>query len=156
MIEGLPLFEWKPPPLVLATPLYTINRDNKFDIQLNVANLREHVLGRLLGGGKLELKSETYKWRRTGNICLEFEQWGRSSGFAVSQADAWVHELNDDEGKILCDLMFPLARVKELARYAARRDRNCIRRGGGDSGAVSNVAVPLHYFVDWLLQGGGA
>ena len=140
---------------VLATPLYTINRDNKFDIQLNVANLREHVLGRLVGGGKLELKSETHQWRRTGNICLEFEQWGRPSGFAVSQADAWVHELNDDAGKILCDLMFPLERVKELARYTARRNPNCIRRGGGGSGAVSNVVVPLHIFVDWLLQGGG-
>jgi hypothetical protein len=155
MTNGLPLFDWKPPPLVLATPLYTINRDNKFDIQLNVANLREHVLGRLLGGGKIELKSETWQWRRTGNIALEFEQRGRPSGFAVSEADVWTQELNDDEGKILCDLMFPLERVKELARYTYRRQPSCMRRGGGDSGAVSNVVVPLHYFADWLLKGGG-
>jgi hypothetical protein len=155
MSDGLPLFDWEPPPLMLATPLYTINRDNKFDIQLNVANLREHKLGRLLGGGKIELKSETWQWRRTGNFALEYEQRGRASGFKVSQADAWTQELNDDEGKILCDLMFPLARVKELARYTARRNPHCIRRGGGDSGAVSNVVVPLHFFADWLLQGGG-
>jgi hypothetical protein len=155
MSEGLPLFEWKPPPIVLATPLYTINRDNKFDIQLKVANLREHKLGRLVGGGKIELKSETWQWRETGCIGLEYEQWGKPSGFAVSEAHAWVHELNDDAGKILCDLMFPLERVKELARYTARRDRRCIKHGCGDSGAVSLVAVPLRYFVDWLLQGGG-
>jgi hypothetical protein len=122
MTDGLPLFDWKPPPLVLATPLYTINRDNKFDIQLNVANLREHVLGRLLGGGKLELKSETHLWRRTGNICLEYQQRGRRSGFTVCQ------------GRRLG------------SRIERRRGQNPLR---------PHVVVPLHFFTDWLLQGGG-
>ena len=30
-----------------------------------------------------------------------------------------------------------------------------ILSSGGDSGAVSNVVVPVHFFADWLLQGGG-
>jgi hypothetical protein len=157
-LSNLPLFDWRPPPLIIpATPFYTTNNDSKFDIQVNVANLREHKLGRLLSPlGRIELKSETWQWRSKGNFALEYAQWGRPSGFRVCEAEAWAHELNDDAGKILVNLMFPLERLKELARYVARRDPSCIRHGCGDNGATSIVVVPLYFFVDWLLQGGGA
>jgi hypothetical protein len=159
--QGLPLFDWRPPPLVIATraptaPLFTLNRDNRFDLKLNVANLREYKFGRLATTGKIELKSETWQWRQTGNIGLEYAQFGRPSGMAVSEAEAWVHELNDDEGKLLASLMFPLQRVKEFGRYCVRRDPRCIKHGCGDSGTVDLVAAPLRFFADWLLKGGGS
>jgi hypothetical protein len=131
---------------------FIINRDNKFDIQLSAAKIREQRLGELLAGGKIELKAETWQWRRTGNICLEFRQNGRPSGIAVSEADVWIHRLNDDGGRPLVSLMFPLERVKALARWAYRRDGK--RLGGGDRGEFDNVVVSLRDFVEWLMAEG--
>src|ERR1035437_229291 len=99
------------------------NRDNKFDLQLNAALIRERELGEIFAGSKIEkieLKSETWQWERTGNICIEFSQNGQPSGIAVTDADMWVHELRRD-GKTLVYLMFPIARLKELAREARKQ-----------------------------------
>ena len=56
------------------------------------------------------------------------------------EADYWVHELRRD-GHTLCYLMFPIERLKELAReaYAAGRFHEC----GGDGGRFCNILVPL-------------
>jgi len=52
---------------------FTFNRDNKWDIQLQQGQIAERDLADLLCQ-KIELKSESYLWRRTGNICIEFSQ----------------------------------------------------------------------------------
>jgi hypothetical protein len=119
------------------------NRDNKFDLQLNASLIRERELGRIFAEckiEKIELKSETFQWEKTGNICIEFSQNGKPSGIAATDADMWVHELRRD-GKTLVYLMFPVERLKELARaaYAAgRRSHN-----GGDGGRFGNVLIRL-------------
>jgi hypothetical protein len=135
--------------------LYALNPNNKFDIQLNMANLREHKLARLLTKGTIELKAETWQWRRTGKLCIEYAQDGEPSGIAACSADVWVHQLNDDNGKPLVLLMFPLERAKELARWSWRYCDGR-RRGGGDRRNIDSVVVRLHDFVKWLLKGGGA
>jgi hypothetical protein len=139
----------------MSAKLYTLNPSNKFDIQLNVANLREHQLGHLLTEGTIELKAETWQWRRTGNFCIEYAQSGERSGIAACEADVWVHQLNDDQGKPLVLLVFPLERAKELARWSWRY-RNGRRLGGGDKRNIDSVVVRLHDLVRWLLKGGGS
>ena len=139
----------------MIAKLYRLEPSNKFDIQLNVANLREHKLGHLLTEGAIELKAETWQWRRTGNVCIEYAQSGEPSGVAVCEADLWVHQLNDDNGKPLVLLAFPLERVKELARWSWRCC-NGRRRGGGDRHNIDSVVIRLHDFVRWLLKGGGS
>jgi hypothetical protein len=139
----------------MSAKLYTLSTGSKFDIQLNVANLREHQLAHLLTEGTIELKAETWRWRRTGKFFLEYAQSGKGSGIAVCEADLWVHQLNDDNGKPLVLLMFPLERVKELARWSWRYCGGR-QRGGGDRRNVDSVVVRLHDFVRWLLKGGGA
>jgi hypothetical protein len=121
-------------------PKITFNRDGKFDLQLDQALVNERRLAEIFTAAKIEkieLKSETWQWEQTGNICIEYRQ---PSGIAITEADYWVHELKRD-GKTLCYLMFPIERLKELARkaYAAGH----YHEGGGDGGRFCNVLIPL-------------
>jgi len=70
-------------------------RDNKFDLQLSQALIHERRLGEIFSSQtieKIELKSETFQWEQTGNICIEYRCDGKPSGIAVTEADFWVHE----------------------------------------------------------------
>lgn len=121
----------------------TINRDRKFDLQLDAALIHERRLAEIFAGMKIErieLKSETWQWEQTGNICIEFRQNGQPSGIATTEADCWVHELRRDD-QTLVYLMFPIERLKELARRAYREGR--YHEGGGDGGRFCNVLIPL-------------
>jgi len=123
--------------------LLKFNHNNKFDLQLAEALIRERGLAEIFEASKIEkieLKSETWQWEQTGNICIEFEQRGKPSGIAVTEADMWVHGLRRD-GKTLVYLMFPVERLKELAREAYRQGR--YRTGGGDGGRFSNILIRL-------------
>jgi hypothetical protein len=124
------------------------NRNNKFDIQLSGALVNERRLANIFEYGdirKIELKSETWQWEQTGNICIEYSQRGQPSGINVVEAGYWVHELKRD-GKTLVYLMFPIDRLKELACKAYAEGR--YREGGGDDGQFCNVLIPL----EWVIQ----
>lgn len=119
------------------------NHDSKFDIQLSESTINTRKLGSIFAAAKIEkieLKSESWLWERTGNICIEYRQNGRPSGIAVTQADYWVHELKRD-GETLVYLMFPIERLKELAREAFRVGH--VHEGGGDDGRFCNILIPL-------------
>jgi hypothetical protein len=119
------------------------NGGNKFDLQLSEALRNERRLADIFSVGKIEkieLKSETWLWERTGNICIEYRQDGKPSGISVTQADYWVHELKRD-GSTLCYLMFPIQRLKELAGAAFLNGN--FRENGGDRGRFCNVLIPL-------------
>jgi hypothetical protein len=121
----------------------TFNRDRKFDLQLGAALIAERRLADIFAGAKIEkieLKTETWQWERTGNICIEYKQRGQPSGIAATEADMWVHELCRD-GKTLLYLMFPIERLKELAREAYKQGR--FHEGGGDGGKFCNVLIRL-------------
>lgn len=126
----------------------TFNRDQKFDLQLSQALIAERHLADIFTAGsieKIELKTETWQWEKTGNICIEYRQGAQPSGIAVTEADYWVHELRRD-GQTLCYLMFPINRLKELARRAYAEGR--FHEGGGDGGRFCNVLIPL----SWVLR----
>jgi hypothetical protein len=121
----------------------TFNRDDKFDIQLSDALINERRLAEIFAYrriGSVELKSETWLWEQTGNICIEYQQNGRPSGIATTEADYWVHELRRD-GRTLVYLMFPIDRLKELARDHYKLGH--YHEGGGDGGQFCNVLIPL-------------
>jgi len=125
----------------------TFNRDSKFDLQLSEALIQERRLANIFATAsieKIELKSETWQWEQTRNICIEYRQNGRPSGIAITEADYWVHELRRD-GRTLCYLMFPIERLKELARQAYKEGR--FHEGGGDGGRFCHVLIPL----SWVL-----
>lgn len=119
------------------------NRDKKFDLQLSQALIDERRLADVFTNAKIEkieLKSETWQWEQTGNICIEYRCDGQPSGISTTEADMWVHELKRD-GKTLVYLMFPAERLKELCRAAIRAGK--CRSNAGDGGRFDVVILPL-------------
>ena len=121
----------------------TFNRDRKFDLQLDQALIDERRLAEIFEHAnirRIELKSESHQWEKTGNICIEYRQNGNPSGIAATEADLWVHELKRD-GETLCYLMFPAERLKKLAREAYKKGR--YRSNAGDGGRFDVVLLRL-------------
>lgn len=119
------------------------NRDRKFDLQLSRALIDERRLADVFVNQKIEkieLKSESYQWEKTGNICIEYKQNGTPSGISTTEADVWVHELKRAD-QTLCYLMFPVERLKELCRAAIKNGRS--RSGAGDGGRFDVVILRL-------------
>jgi hypothetical protein len=117
----------------------------KWDLQLSQALINQQRLGEIFAYkriGSIELKTETWLWQRTGNICIEYRQRGVPSGIAVTTADYWVHELKDDNGETLVYLMFPLPRLKALARHWKAQPGHD-KHQGGDRGEYDNIVIPL-------------
>lgn len=119
--------------------------DKKFDLQLTQALVDERRLAEVFTAlklGKVELKSETVLWEKTGNICIEFRNRGKPSGISTTEADIWVHELKrlnaEGEPFTLLYLMFPIDRLKALARIAI--EGGYARKDVGDDG-LSDVAL---------------
>jgi hypothetical protein len=122
--------------------------NNKFDLQLSAALIAERRLGDIFTTGKIEkveLKTETWQWEQTGNICIEYQQNGNPSGISVTEADYWVHELRRDD-QTLCYLMFPIQRLLELVDQAYLEGR--YREGVGDGRRFDVILLPL----SWVLK----
>jgi hypothetical protein len=120
----------------------SFNHDRKFDIQLSQALVHERRLGEIFATAKIEkieLKSETWQWEQTGNIAVEYRCDGKPSGISTTEADFWVHELRRADETVVY-LMFPIDRLKALARDAIRRGR---RRTGGDGGRFDVALISL-------------
>jgi hypothetical protein len=118
------------------------NRDEKYDLQLSSALIEEKKLGLIFEEGIIgciELKTESWLWERSGNICIEYGRVDGPSGIVVTTATCWVHQLKRDD-ETLVWLMFPIKRLKALVRDAIARGR-C--RWGGDDGKQKLALIPL-------------
>jgi hypothetical protein len=116
---------------------------SKFDIQLSQALINERRLANIFENGKIEVKSESYLWERTRNICIEYEQNGKPSGIAITEAEHWIHELLLLDGSVHVRLMLPVPRLKELCRRAYAEGR--YRKNAGDGARFSVYLIPLSW-----------
>ena len=71
----------------------------KFDLDLQYGTVREEKIADMLTNKKIEVKSERDIWQKSGNICIEYESWGKPSGIRATESDYWFHNLciGDDE-----------------------------------------------------------
>lgn len=85
----------------------------KFDLDLMYGEIREEKIAAMLTDKKVEVKSERDIWQNTGNICIEYESWGKPSGIRATESDYWFHNLciGDDE---YCTLVFKTATLKKI------------------------------------------
>jgi hypothetical protein len=128
-------------------PKIAFNTDRKFDLQLSDALINERRLGEIFAAKrieKIELKSETWQWEQTGNICIEFGCNGNPSGLYTTEADYWVHELKRD-GETLVYLMFTVERLKKLAEAAIAAGR--WRKNVGDGGRFDVALIRLSELI---------
>jgi hypothetical protein len=136
-----------------AEAVVIYNSDSKFDLQLKKSLIEERKLADIFTDAKIEkieVKAETWQWRRTGNIAIEYSSSGRKSGIAVTEADMWVHQINDDDGTPLVYLMFPTGVLIEICRSQYRSGKRVM---GGDGGGFGNVLLSLDDMAHWLMQG---
>ncbi len=110
-----------------------------FDLDLRYGKEREDALAYLLGGNiKIEVKADL-QCRKTGNLFVEYAQRGRPSDIAVTQADYWAFEYDDN-----CWLIVPTERLKVLARRAYKEGRRAM---GGDYNNYAGVLLPINWLV---------
>jgi len=85
----------------------------KFDIDLEYGTIREDKIAEMLTDKKIEVKSEKDLWQKSGNICIEYESWGKPSGIRATEADYWFHNLcvGDNE---FCTLVFKTDVLKTI------------------------------------------
>ena len=85
----------------------------KFDIDLQYGTIREEKIIDMFLNKKIEVKSERDTWMKTGNICIEYQSYGKPSGIIATEADYWFHNLciKDD---IFCTLIFDVPKLKQL------------------------------------------
>jgi hypothetical protein len=110
-----------------------------FDKDLRFGEAREDAFVNMLLQAKVEHKSDQI-CRRTGNVFVEYSQRGRPSGIAVTTADWWSFEVNENIW-----LFVPVEHVKDVARDALRKGRGAV---GGDFNRYAGVLVP----VMWLIM----
>lgn len=87
----------------------------KFDLDLAYGELHETEFLNVLKNKKVEVKTERDKWVKTGNICIEYQSYGKPSGIDATEADYWVHNLavGDD---VYCRLLFSVDTLRKIIR----------------------------------------
>ena len=85
----------------------------KFDIDLQYGTIKEEKIIDMFVNKKIEVKSERGMWMKTGNICIEYESYGKPSGIITTEADFWFHNLCIDDN-IFCTLIFDIPKLKQL------------------------------------------
>ena len=98
----------------------------KFDIDLAYGTVREEKIAEMLTDKKIEVKSEKDMWQKTGNICIEYESWGKPSGIKATEADYWFHNLSIDD-EVYCTLVFSTPMLKNIVE---KLDYHKVIKGG--------------------------
>ena len=65
----------------------------KFDLDLKFGKIGEKKVAEMLLDGKIEVKSEKDIWQKSGNLCIEYESYGKPSGIKATESDYWFHNL---------------------------------------------------------------
>jgi|TARA_R100001443_G_C3300955_1_gene165272 hypothetical protein len=104
----------------------SIEDRKKFDIDLEYGKVREKKIADMLQNKKIEVKSERDMWKRTGNIAIEFESYGKPSGINSTESDYWFHNLCIGSDTF-CTLVFD---TKSLKRIINNLDYKKVVNGG--------------------------
>lgn len=111
------------------------NSDFKYD--LSVGKQGEKIIGEILEGDNVEVKSEIDKWIKSGNHYCEYRSRGKDSGIYKTQAKYWT--INLYKGKKFCfAISLETAVLKKIV------EKNKYRSvPGGDSNTSWGFLVPL-------------
>ena len=115
----------------------------KFDIDLAYGKVREDLIKEMLQDKKIEVKSERDVWKRTGNIAIEYECYGKPSGINATEADYWFHNLCVGED-IYATLIFKTENLKKILDSLERK----VSVNGGDHNASRMYLISLQKLFD--------
>tara|TARA_R100000781_G_scaffold50798_1_gene33573 strand:+ start:638 stop:1048 length:411 start_codon:yes stop_codon:yes gene_type:complete len=115
----------------------------KFDIDLAYGKVREDLVKDMLQDKKIEVKSERDVWKRTGNIAIEYECYGKPSGINATEADYWFHNLCVGED-VYATLVFKTENLKKILDSLERK----VSVNGGDHNASRMYLISLQKLFD--------
>ena len=107
------------------------NSDFKFDLE--VGQVKEKELGEIFNNKKIEVKYDLQALN-TGNVYVEYESRGKSSGISTSQAEFYCFAFGDT---------FHLIETK-LLKSRCRKYINTKRdKRGGDNNTSKGILLPI-------------
>ena len=115
----------------------------KFDIDLAYGKVREDLIKEMLQDKQIEVKSERDVWKRTGNIAIEYQCYGKPSGINATEADYWFHNLCVGED-VYATLVFKTENLKKIIDSLERK----VSVSGGDHNASRMYLVSLQKLFD--------
>lgn len=115
---------------------------SKFDLDLEFGERWEDFIVDKLKTA--EVKTEKDKWKTTGNICIEYESYGKPSGIEATESDVWIHNLTD-KGKFVLGFIIPTETLKKVYK-------NGYNVSGGDDNASRIYLLKIKELVDDLLR----
>ena len=115
----------------------------KFDIDLAYGKVREDLIKDMLQDKKIEVKSERDVWKRTGNIAIEYQCYGKPSGINATEADYWFHNLCVGED-VYATLVFKTENLKKILDSLERK----VSVNGGDHNASRMYLISLQKLFD--------
>ena len=115
----------------------------KFDLDLQYGSIREDRIAEMLTNKKIEVKSERDVWKRTGNIAIEYQCYGKPSGINATEADYWFHNLCVGED-VYATLVFKTENLKKIIDSLERK----VSVSGGDHNASRMYLVSLQKLFD--------
>ncbi|CAB4186661.1 hypothetical protein UFOVP1151_38 [uncultured Caudovirales phage] len=121
------------------------NKDNRFDVDLQYGQEGERWLMWLgVDQARVEVKTERDKWFTTRNAIFEFRSRGKPSGFAVTQADYWMHNFFL-KGRCKHSITFDIEDLRDFLRLVYRNPYNYGARicTGGDDHTSDLIVVPM-------------
>ena len=121
---------------------------SKFDIDLKFGQIYEEKI-RNIFAGKIEVKAERDKWKKTGNIAIEIRYKGKPSGLSVTEADWWIHLLTY-KNKVEMGFMFKVSRLKKMIKNKVKKDKVCIMHGGYNNESEL-VMIPIKEIAEDII-----
>ena len=108
--------------------------NSNFRYDLKVGQVTEQLLGSILEEQTIEVKDDSAKSAKTGNVFIEFKSRGKRSGIAKSHADWWAIRTSEDSFVIIS-----ATKLKELCRKYYKLKR-IVR--GGDNNTSWGILIP--------------
>ena len=115
-----------------------------FDIDLDFGQITEKKLADAFEGkGKLEVKTERWQgkstqWKKTENIAIEIRDRGKLSGLSITEAELWIHMLDDGGGGFI----FETKHLKNIIRKK-KEEGSLVLKMVGDDKAAQCAIIPI-------------
>ena len=115
---------------------------SKFDLDLEFGESWEDYITDKMQTA--EVKTEKGMWRKTGNICIEYESYGKPSGIAATESDVWIHNLTENN-EFVMGFIIPTKTVKNIYKQGRQVS-------GGDHNASRIYLLKIKELVNKVLE----
>lgn len=111
-----------------------MNYNSNFKYDLEAGKKTEQLLGSILEGQTIEVKDDSAKSSKTGNVFIEYKSRDKLSGICTSEADWWAIYTSKDTFVIISaeKLKILFKKYYEMGRTVR----------GGDSNSSYGVLIP--------------